>query len=192
MSENLLIRDSKGETIEEFSDLIRDYQIPLVFDQNDDDTNAIKVLSLFSGCGGMDLGFEGDFFANKRSFADDDPDIIFKIMNEWVKTRKTRFKTIFANDILPEAQIAWTTYMRRFGYGEEIFHNNSIVELVKMHKKEQIYSLTALMLLLAVFPVRISASLEKEKALILRKMIMGKEKKKTSQQKRHEANCITG
>lgn len=135
MSENLLIRDSKGETIEEFSDLIRDYQIPLVFDQNDDDTNAIKVLSLFSGCGGMDLGFEGDFFANKRSFADDDPDIIFKIMNEWVKTRKTRFKTIFANDILPEAQIAWTTYMRRFGYGEEIFHNNSIVELVKMHKK---------------------------------------------------------
>ena len=192
MSENLLIRDSKGETIEEFSDLIRDYQIPLVFDQNDDDTNAIKVLSLFSGCGGMDLGFEGDFFANKRSFADDDPDIIFKIMNEWVKTRKTRFKTIFANDILPEAQIAWTTYMRRFGYGEEIFHNNSIVELVKMHKKGANIFPDSVDVVTGVSPVRISASLEKEKALILRKMIMGKEKKKTSQQKRHEANCITG
>jgi DNA (cytosine-5)-methyltransferase 1 len=83
----------------------------------------------------MDLGFEGGFFANKRSFAENDPNIVYVIKNEWAKTRKTKFKTIFANDILPEAQIAWTTYMKRFGYGEEIFHNNSIVELVKMHRK---------------------------------------------------------
>lgn len=134
MSEKLQIRKGSEDFIEEFSDIVSDYQIPLVFDQENDE-DSIKVLSLFSGCGGMDLGFEGDFFANKRSFSDDDPDVVFKIMNEWVRIRKTRFKTIFANDILPEAQIAWTTYMRRFGYGEELFHSNSIVELVKMHKK---------------------------------------------------------
>ena len=120
---------------EEFSDIVSDYQIPLVFDMDEEqDSDSIKVLSLFSGCGGMDLGFEGSFFANKRSFAESDPNIVFKIKNEWVKTRKTRFKTIFANDILPEAQVAWTTYMRRFGYPPEMFHSNSIVELVKMHK----------------------------------------------------------
>ena len=134
MSEDIQIRETDENVSKEFSDIVCDYQIPLVFRQENDD-DSIKVLSLFSGCGGMDLGFEGGFFANKRSFSDDDPDIILKIMNEWVKTRKTRFKTIFANDILPEAQVAWTTYMRRFGYGEELFHNNSFVELVKMHKK---------------------------------------------------------
>ena len=121
---------------EEISDLVEEYQIPLVFEKIEESSNnKLRVLSLFSGCGGMDLGFEGDFFANKKSFSDEDPNIMYKIDNEWVKLRKTRFSTIFANDILPEAQIAWTTYMKRFGYGEEIFHNNSIVELVKMHRK---------------------------------------------------------
>ncbi len=116
----------------EFSDIVSDCQIPITFPV-ETDNDSLKVLSLFSGCGGMDLGFEGHFFANKRSFRPDDPDTLYTIKDEWVMTRKTRFKTIFANDILPEAQVAWTTYMRRFGYGEEIFHNNSIVELVKMH-----------------------------------------------------------
>ena len=58
----------------------RHYQIPLVFDMDEEqDSDSIKVLSLFSGCGGMDLGFEGSFFANKRSFAESDPNIVFKI-----------------------------------------------------------------------------------------------------------------
>ena len=135
MSEDLIVRrNGKTEVVEAVSDIVNDYQIPLTFKSNENDDNAIKVLSLFSGCGGMDLGFEGSFFAHKRSFADNDPNITLKINDEWVKTRKTRFKTVFANDILPEAQIAWTTYMKRFDYGEEIFYSNSIVELVKMHK----------------------------------------------------------
>lgn len=136
MSEDLKKKQNIEVKIEEVSDIVSDYQIPLLFEdvENNEDDGSIRVLSLFSGCGGMDLGFEGCFFANKRSFAENDPNIDVKVGNEWVKLRKTRFKTIFANDILPEAQVAWTTYMRRFDYGEEIFHNNSIVELVKMHK----------------------------------------------------------
>lgn len=119
----------------ESSDIVSDYQIPLNFAvENDVDDDTLSVLSLFSGCGGMDLGFEGHFIANRKSFSSDDPNVLVKVNDDWVMTRKTRFRTIFANDILPEAQVAWTTYMQRFGYGEEIFHNNSIVELVKMQQ----------------------------------------------------------
>lgn len=122
------------ETVNEFSDIVSDYQIPLSFKSEEENKDSIKVLSLFSGCGGMDLGFEGYFMVPKRSFSPDDPNILYTLNNEWSMTRKTKFKTIFANDILSEAQIAWVTYMKRFGHGEEIFHNNSIVELVKMQK----------------------------------------------------------
>ena len=118
---------------QEVCDIVCDSQIPLLFPcHNNDDRDSLRVLSLFSGCGGMDLGFEGDFIAHKLSFAKHDPNIITQDSSDWVRTRKTKFKTIFANDILPEAQIAWTTYMQRFGYGEEVFCNNSIVDLVKM------------------------------------------------------------
>ena len=136
MSEKLVVKKSHKDTYvaNEYSDIVSDYQIPIAFKDDTIDDGSLRVLSLFSGCGGMDLGFEGSFFANKRSFAENDPNITLKILDEWVKTKKTRFKTVFANDILPEAQIAWITYMQRFGYGEEVFQNNSIVDLVKMHK----------------------------------------------------------
>ena len=48
----------------ESSDIVSDYQIPLNFAvENDVDDDTLSVLSLFSGCGGMDLGFEGHFIA---------------------------------------------------------------------------------------------------------------------------------
>ena len=94
-----------------------------------------RVLSLFSGCGGMDLGFEGNFIANRKSFAEDSPYIDQRINDNWIYLKKTQFQTVFANDILPEAEKAWITYMRRFGYSESVYHNISIVELVKMHRQ---------------------------------------------------------
>ncbi|MBM6993665.1 MAG: DNA (cytosine-5-)-methyltransferase [Prevotella sp.] len=110
----------------------------MIFDDgiedNEDKGDTYRVLSLFSGCGGMDLGFEGDFIANRKSFSDIDPRIEAIINKDWIKVKKTKFKTVFANDILPEAEIAWTTYMRRFGYSPYLFHRDSIVELVKMQK----------------------------------------------------------
>lgn len=135
MANNIKKRNTKDYTIlNEFSDIVSDYQIPMRFAEEELPQDTLRVLSLFSGCGGMDLGFEGHFIANKHSFRTDDPDVLYRLGTDWVMTRKTRFRTIFANDILPEAQAAWTTYMRRFGYGEELYHNNSIVELVKMQK----------------------------------------------------------
>lgn len=71
----------------------------------------LRVLSLFSGCGGMDAGFEGWFIAPRRSFPADSPCVVRDIDDNWVLVRKTRFTTVFANDILPEAQSGWLGYM---------------------------------------------------------------------------------
>ena len=60
----------------------------------------------------MDLGFEGYFIANKKSFPENDERIDSQLNDNWVLLKKTNFKTVFANDILPEAEVAWTEYMR--------------------------------------------------------------------------------
>lgn len=118
------------------SDVLQKGQYPIIFPQEDEEElpHVHRVLSLFSGCGGMDLGFEGHFIANRKSFAKDDPRIERKVNKDWVMLRKTDFKDVFANDILPEAEYAWTTYMSRFGYDPTIYHCQSIVDLVKMQK----------------------------------------------------------
>ena len=133
MSENLYI---DGNCIEERIEKVEESEIPIHFeDEPLKENKKYKVLSLFSGCGGMDLGFEGHFLANKKSFALDSPYIEHQLNNNWIFLKKTNFQTVFANDILPEAEKAWTTYMSRFGYSENVYHNASIVELVKMHQQ---------------------------------------------------------
>ena len=94
-----------------------------------------KVLSLFSGCGGMDLGFEGGFEVLRNSVNTSiHPDWIKKGKNkEWVLLRKTGFETVFANDIRPGAKAAWVPFFRQHGKkdAEKIFHLESIVDIVK-------------------------------------------------------------
>lgn len=107
-------------------------ELPHIFRQEENGAEGkLRVLSLFSGCGGMDLGFEGHFIANRKSFAADDERIERVINDDWLLLRPTRFRTVFANDILPEACVAWNAYMRRFGHSPEIYHCQSVVELVK-------------------------------------------------------------
>ena len=97
----------------------------------------LKVVSLFSGCGGMDLGFEGDFIVHKDSINEIlNPDFIEKRVNDrFVKLKSTKFQTVFANDILQEARNAWVTYFNKKGYSSEVYNTDSIVDLVKMHKQ---------------------------------------------------------
>ena len=124
--------DSTNEAVDKVEESI----IPIPFaDSPLQKDKKYRVLSLFSGCGGMDLGFEGNFIANRKSFAEDSPYIDQRINDNWIYLKKTQFQTVFANDILPEAEKAWITYMRRFGYSESVYHNISIVELVKMHRQ---------------------------------------------------------
>lgn len=99
-----------------------------------DTPKELRVLSLFSGCGGMDLGFEGDFICHRKSVSPQSPWIQEVIDECWVRLRRTRFRTVFANDILKEAQTAWLQYMDRFGYGKDVYNTRSIVDLVKEHQ----------------------------------------------------------
>ena len=95
-----------------------------------------RVLSLFSGCGGMDIGFEGGFMCyykaiNKKIH----PAWIEKEFGDFVLTKKTGFNTVFANDIRPDAKAAWVSYFKnRLENANDIYHLESIVDLVKRSK----------------------------------------------------------
>lgn len=93
----------------------------------------MKVLSLFSGCGGMDLGLEGGFLAHKSSINSDVYAPYIKEHDEnYVFLEKTGFETVFANDILPFAKNAWCNFFKdRYMNPEKIFHLESIVDVVK-------------------------------------------------------------
>ncbi len=82
-----------------------------------------RHLSLFSGCGGMDIGINGNFnvigsFVGSKK--------------KWVKIPKTKFETVFANDIKKSSKIFWE---QNFKKSEILFKHESIVDLVKKHKK---------------------------------------------------------
>ena len=97
--------------------------------------DVLNVLSLFSGCGGMDLGLEGGFSVLEESINEvlSSNFIEKKLNNGFVQLKKTRFKTVFANDILKDARNAWVNYFSKRGSNSEDFFSSSIVDLVKMH-----------------------------------------------------------
>lgn len=82
-----------------------------------------RHLSLFSGCGGMDIGINGNFkvignFVGSKK--------------KWVKIPKTKFDTVFANDIKDSSRIFWE---QNLSNANLVFKHESIVDLVKKHKK---------------------------------------------------------
>lgn len=99
----------------------------------------LRVLSLFSGCGGIDLGFEGGFTILKESLnLKVHPNWEYtKVDPNWVKLAPTRFSTVFANDIRPDAKSTWTNYFSKFNISSCIYHLDSIVDLVKLHKNTE-------------------------------------------------------
>ncbi len=96
----------------------------------------MKLLSLFSGCGGMDIGFEGNFVCLKNSINTDiHHNWVKEIDGDWVRVAPTIFDTVFANDIRPDAKAAWVSYFgKRKENANEIYHLDSIVNLVKKAK----------------------------------------------------------
>ena len=80
-----------------------------------------KHLSLFSGCGGMDIGINGNFYVLGKFLGS---------KKKWVKVPKTKFETIFANDIKESSKIFW---QENFRSKKITFKNESIVDLVKKH-----------------------------------------------------------
>lgn len=98
--------------------------------------DRIRVLSLFSGCGGMDLGLEGGFLAPAKSFGASEEVIVDSDCPAgFVRVPKSRFETVFANDILKDAQTAWVNYFRSFYMDAvERYHLESIVDLCRRHQ----------------------------------------------------------
>lgn len=96
----------------------------------------MNLLSLFSGCGGMDIGFEGGFTCLKKTINTDiHPSWVSLECGDWVKVATTIFKTVFANDIKPDAKAAWVSYFEKQNdNANDIYHLDSIVDLVKRAK----------------------------------------------------------
>lgn len=119
---------------EEIADFISVNQLPDMQRKDERPQERLNVLSLFSGCGGMDIGFEGGFICHKKSITDK---LAYQtsIDDNWGILKHNRFRTIFANDILKEAKSAWLKYMSRYNVPAETFHADSIVELVKRAKQ---------------------------------------------------------
>lgn len=88
-----------------------------------------RVLSLFSGCGGMDIGLEGGFSCLRKSVNEKvHPSWIAEHNGNYVKLAETGFKTVFADDIRPDARAAWNSYFPdRCG----VYHLESVVDLVR-------------------------------------------------------------
>jgi DNA (cytosine-5)-methyltransferase 1 len=94
-----------------------------------------RVLSLFSGCGGMDLGLEGDFWVHQECINENiHQDWIAERREPWLKLHRTTFETVFANDITKSAHNAWIPYFEKRGK-KDVFHLGSIVDLVKQAEK---------------------------------------------------------
>ena len=142
--QNLMINMAKKidyldiiENGQQQSDIVGEPQYDLFFNNGNGERieeRTLRVLSLFSGCGGMDLGLEGGFICHNHSVQN--PEWVHHQINErWSLLNKTVFRTVFACDILEEARLTWLKYMSRFHVNPDIFHLESIVDLVKLHNE---------------------------------------------------------
>ncbi|MFT5618570.1 MAG: DNA (cytosine-5)-methyltransferase 1 [Arenicella sp.] len=96
-----------------------------------------NLLSLFSGCGGMDIGFEGGFRLPKSVVNN-------QLHAEWIVEETERdsllaetiFETKFANDISSHAKIAWDDFFsaKKGKPTNGTYKVGSIVDLVKEYK----------------------------------------------------------
>ena len=97
-------------------------------------SHNVRVMSLFSGCGGMDLGMEGGFTVHRNCINSRIHDGWIKRNGEWAFLKKTGFETIFANDIRRSAKVSWERHFSRNGHRKGVFNLNSIVDLVKRYE----------------------------------------------------------
>lgn len=89
-----------------------------------------SVASLFSGCGGMDLGFEGDFPVVRASLTSQElrqnPG-----KSRWVDLPRLKFNNAFACDVYPKAQVAWSRFFSGRGEIDGVYRLESVVEIAK-------------------------------------------------------------
>ncbi len=69
------------------------------------DSNNYKVISLFSGMGGMDVGFAEQVIVHKNSVQSDYIETPYPSIDGFVNLKRLPFTTVLQNDILPEAKL---------------------------------------------------------------------------------------
>jgi DNA (cytosine-5)-methyltransferase 1 len=95
-----------------------------------------NVASLFSGCGGMDLGFEGNFSIHTSSLSSEElakPEYV-KGPNGFVTVKPLPFETVFACDVNSKAKLAWDEYFSKRRHIGGAYQLESIVDIVKKFK----------------------------------------------------------
>lgn len=83
----------------------------------------------------MDLGFEGGWYAHPSALS------VHELGQEGINLGAkavylpaTCFRTVFANDILPAAALAWRRYFSSKGHLPEVYRLESLVDLVRRHR----------------------------------------------------------
>ena len=91
-----------------------------------------NLASLFSGCGGMDLGFEGEFAVHKSCLTSAE---LLRCnnfdKNGFTQLNALNFETVFACDVNSKAKSAWDTYFSKRREITDQFRLASIVDIVK-------------------------------------------------------------
>jgi DNA (cytosine-5)-methyltransferase 1 len=113
-------------------------------------TQKYRVASLFSGCGGMDLGFEGGFSVPIESLSTSSNDKLNK--NKYVNLNQLNFETVFACDVNLKAKLAWENFFSDRRNVENIFQHRSIVDIVKEIKSGNVKKLTNINVVTGGFP----------------------------------------
>jgi len=113
--------------------------------------NARSVASLFSGCGGMDLGFEGDFPVVRPCLTKAENQE-FPGRSRWVDLPRLKFDNLFACDVYPKARVAWNSFFVSRGSDDGIYQLESVVEIAKRLSKRVPSELSGLDVVTGGFP----------------------------------------
>lgn len=180
--------------IENRSDIVAEPQYDLFFNNGENERHeegTLRVLSLFSGCGGMDLGLEGGFICHNHSVTN--PEWIHhKVNDNWVLLNRNLFRTVFACDILEEARLTWLRYMSRYHVNPDIYHLESIVDLVKLHKEGVEVFPSNIDIVTGGFPCQDFSVAGKRKGFDSSVTHNGEKDRRVSLLKKPEGNCICG
>ena len=95
--------EKKKSELEEQQDavaFVAEDQIPIYFHEEEiKEPSSLRLLSLFSGCGGMDIGFEGGFIAPRKSFREGAECVERIIDEDWVKALHNHTGNGFAQQL---------------------------------------------------------------------------------------------
>jgi len=114
---------------------------------------TFKVASLFTGCGGMDLGFEGGFSVPIESMTKNElKDLTVTKGNSFVNIPELDFETIFACDVNNKAKVAWENFFSKRRSVDKVYQERSIVDIVKDIRAGKNYNLKNIHVVTGGFP----------------------------------------